>query len=140
MMNHIPDDELLSAYLDGELSAAEQSTVERWLAESAEHRQLLEELRSLSQSFEALPRLQLEDEFYQTVLRRAEREMLASDTSPKTGGKSSVDATLDRVVNEAQAAAKSNGEPTVGRRDTLDSSSDDSLSVTSAGRRLPWPR
>ena len=71
-MNHFPDDELLSAYLDGEVTVDERATVDRWLAESAEHRQTLEELRSLSQSLESLPKLRLEDELYQSVLRAAQ--------------------------------------------------------------------
>ena len=35
-----PREELLSAYLDDELSASERAQVEQWLAESAEYRQL----------------------------------------------------------------------------------------------------
>ena len=45
-MNDVPDTELLSAYLDGELTADEQVRVEQILAASAEARQLLEELRA----------------------------------------------------------------------------------------------
>lgn len=139
IMNQIPDDELLSAYLDGELTSEEQATVDRWLAESAEHRQLLEELRSLSQSLESLPRLQLEDDFYQSVLRRAEREMLSSKSSSTDGEKSPVDAMVGRAVNEAAAAKKSKGEPIAIRRESQDAA-EDALRPAATGRRLPWPR
>ena len=43
-MNHLPQDELLSAYLDGELTAEEQAEAERLLAASPAARQLLDEL------------------------------------------------------------------------------------------------
>jgi hypothetical protein len=138
-MNHFPDDELLSAYLDGELTTDERATVDRWLTESAEHRQLLEELRSLSQSLESLPRLRLEDDFYQSVLRRAEREMLSAGPSAETG-KSSVDALVARAVTDAAAATKSKGEPIAVRREQQDAISADSVHAAATGRRLPWPR
>lgn len=43
-MNNVPDTELFSAYLDGELTADEQVRVEQILAASPEARLLLEEL------------------------------------------------------------------------------------------------
>ena len=43
-MNDLPQNELLSAYLDGELTAAEQADVERLLAANPAARQLLDEL------------------------------------------------------------------------------------------------
>ena len=76
-------DELISAYLDGELTADEQAEVERALLDSAEHRRTFEELRALRQSLQSLPRFQLDKDFSQRVLRRAERAMLAGgDTRP----------------------------------------------------------
>lgn len=138
-MNHFPDDELLSAYLDGELTPDEQATVDGWLTESAEHRQLLEELRSLSQSLESLPRLQLEDNFYQSVLRRAEREMLSSQAAPADGGKPSVHAMVERAVKDA-AATKPNGEPIAARREAQGTALEDCVQPSTAGRRFPWPR
>lgn len=53
---HEIDDELLSAYLDGELSAAERAAVERRLAADPAARQLLEELRGASRALQSLPR------------------------------------------------------------------------------------
>ncbi len=47
--------ELLSAYLDGELTVEERADVESLLESSEEHRTLLDELRSVSSQFVALP-------------------------------------------------------------------------------------
>ena len=55
-MDNLHNDERISAYLDGELSADEQSRFEERLAESAELRQLVEELRALRGSLDLLPR------------------------------------------------------------------------------------
>jgi anti-sigma factor RsiW len=66
-------DELLSAYLDGELSGQEQEQVERLLAEDPSHRQTLDELRSLSGDMQSLTRFQLGDDFYRRVVAIAEQ-------------------------------------------------------------------
>ena len=47
MMEYDLDDELLSAYLDGELSAEERARVERLLDERPEWRQLVDELAAI---------------------------------------------------------------------------------------------
>jgi anti-sigma factor RsiW len=75
-MTNVPDDELISAYLDGELSGEELLRAERLLATQPESRQLLEELTALRASLQGLPRQSLERGFADGVLRRAEREML----------------------------------------------------------------
>lgn len=71
-------DELLSAYLDGEVTADERALVERRLAESVEFRQLHDELRALRTSLERLPRYKLDEDLAPVVLRRAERAMLSA--------------------------------------------------------------
>lgn len=71
-----PNDELLSAYLDGQLNVAEKAEVERWLNSSDEARQLLDDLRGVSASLKELPRHQLDDDFASSVLRRAEDAIL----------------------------------------------------------------
>jgi len=76
-MNPEFSDELISAYLDGELSAEEQKQVENALLDSAEHRRTFEELRALRRSLQSLPAERLDEGFAERVLRRAEREMLA---------------------------------------------------------------
>ncbi len=68
-----PPEELLSAYLDGELTAEEQAQVERLLAGSAEARQLLEELRLLSQSLQSLPMHQVREDLTAKVFQEVQR-------------------------------------------------------------------
>ncbi|MFP6613394.1 MAG: hypothetical protein VB835_13880, partial [Pirellulales bacterium] len=70
-------EELISAYLDGELTGDELRTVERLLAESEEARQLFDELRSLQGGLRSLPKHSLGEEFSQAVLRRTERALLS---------------------------------------------------------------
>jgi hypothetical protein len=75
-MNDLPENELLSAYLDGELTAAERAEVERLLAANPAARQLLDELRTLSATLRALPPQTLGEDLSRQVLRVAERRML----------------------------------------------------------------
>jgi len=72
---NLPDEELLSAYLDGELAADERAQVEQWLAERPEYRQLLGELQAVRQTLAALPRLTLAPEEADHLLERADREI-----------------------------------------------------------------
>jgi anti-sigma factor RsiW len=69
--NYELDDELLSAYLDGELSADERAAVEARLATDPAAPQLLHELRSVSQSVQALPTESLGRDLSEEILRRA---------------------------------------------------------------------
>ena len=75
-MNDLPQNELLSAYLDGELTADEQAEAERLLASSPAARQLLDELRALSATLQSLPQQKLGEDLSRQVLRVAERRML----------------------------------------------------------------
>jgi anti-sigma factor RsiW len=72
-------EELLSAYLDDELSAEERAQVEAWLAESPEYRQLYEELRAVRHDLELLPRHKLDRDLGPIVLGKAERAVLAGN-------------------------------------------------------------
>lgn len=74
----LSNEELVSAYLDGELQGPALARAERLLQERPEYRQLLEDMRGLRTALVALPRVELERDFYQQVLRRAEREMLSA--------------------------------------------------------------
>ncbi len=76
------DQELLSAYLDGELTAAQQARVERLLAENPKAKQLLDELRALSATLQSLPQEKLGEDLSPFVLRQAERELLTGSRSP----------------------------------------------------------
>ena len=68
-------DELISAYLDNELSEIDCKRVEEALMDSAEYRQMFNELKALGESFQSLPQYRLGADFPQRVLDRAEREM-----------------------------------------------------------------
>ncbi|MBN2021711.1 MAG: hypothetical protein JW809_02870 [Pirellulales bacterium] len=82
-MNDIPRDELLSAYLDGELSPEETLRAERLLAADPAARQCLDELRAVGDALRALPTLTLGENLSDRVLQAAERRMLAAPL-PKT--------------------------------------------------------
>ena len=64
-------DEMLSAYLDGELSAAERTAVESHLATCEGDRRLLEELQSLRSELQTLPRAPLPEGFAGRVVEAA---------------------------------------------------------------------
>ncbi|MBI3837959.1 MAG: zf-HC2 domain-containing protein [Planctomycetia bacterium] len=80
-------EELLSAYLDGELSAEDRARVEKFLASSAEWRQLLDELRSVRSSMQSLARHKLPEDLCPAVLRRAERAGIGGPQQPAAAGK-----------------------------------------------------
>ena len=80
------DDELLSAYLDDELTPEERARVEERLAADPRARQLLEELRAVSRAMKELPPATLGTDLRETVLRRAERAMLVSGERASAGG------------------------------------------------------
>lgn len=75
-------DEVLSAYLDGELSAAQATKVERWLANTPAARMRLAEFRRISGWMQSLPRGELPPEFASQVLQEAERRMLFPAATP----------------------------------------------------------
>lgn len=80
-MKDLPEHELLSAYLDGELPADERVRVEQLLATNPAARQQLDEMRALSSTLHSLPVQKLNEDLSDRVLRLAERRML-SGTSP----------------------------------------------------------
>jgi len=75
-MKDLPDNELFSAYLDGELTAAEQAEMEQLLADNPAARQLLDEFRALSSTLQNMPQYTLGEDLSDRVLRIAERRML----------------------------------------------------------------
>src|SRR5436305_8428978 len=112
-MDNLHNDERISAYLDGGLSADEQSRFEERLAERAEWRQLVEELRALRGSLDLLPRHRLEADFADGVLRRAEREMLtAGDVASGSGSTGGAGHTVSPVptISPAQTVQAAMGE------------------------------
>lgn len=82
--NYDLDDELLSAYLDGELSADERAAVEARLATDPAAQQLLHELRLVSQSVQALPTESLGRDLSEDIIRRAREAKPAQAASATT--------------------------------------------------------
>ncbi len=66
-------DELLSAYVDGELSDVERAAVERRLAEDVAAQQTIDAFRAVSQELRDLPAASLSTGFAKTVLRQVEQ-------------------------------------------------------------------
>jgi hypothetical protein len=83
-MDKMRENELLSAYLDGELTAVEQAQVEQLLAASPAARQLLDEFRALSSTLQSLPQTKVGEDLGPSVLRTAERRMLGAAVSAAT--------------------------------------------------------
>ncbi|MEX0936646.1 MAG: zf-HC2 domain-containing protein [Pirellulales bacterium] len=77
-------EELISAYLDGELTPAEREEVERALRDDAESQRLLEDFRALRARLQSLPRPALGEDFHRQVLQRAEKAMLAAPVATST--------------------------------------------------------
>lgn len=73
------DDELLSAYVDGELTAAERALVEERLRSDPAAAALVEELRSLSSAIKALPRETLGRDLRAGVLAEIEQARIDLD-------------------------------------------------------------
>src|SRR5688572_10059915 len=67
------NEELISAYLDGELTAEEQAQVEQALASDPRLRRMHDDLRALRSSLQAIPPQKLDAQFAERVLRAAER-------------------------------------------------------------------
>jgi anti-sigma factor RsiW len=63
-----PPEELLSAYLDGEVTAEERALVDARLAESAEWRAVLEEVRETRQLLQGLPTVDAPPGFWDSML------------------------------------------------------------------------
>jgi negative regulator of sigma E activity len=70
-MSELDREELISAYLDGELAGQDLARAERLLAEDPDARQLLAELESLRHSLRSLPWERLPDDFSRRTVERA---------------------------------------------------------------------
>ena len=79
-------DELLSAYLDDELAPEECARVEQRLATDPRAKQLLDELRAVSQAMKSVPSATVGSDLCDSVLRRAERAMLVPGERAPAGG------------------------------------------------------
>src|SRR5258707_519880 len=86
-MNEQYSEELLSAYVDGDLSPQLRAAVERWVENSPDARQKLEDFKRLSRMFGDLPRTEVAGEFATGVMHLAERRMLLPDAAAAGGPK-----------------------------------------------------
>ncbi len=84
-MTNVPEDELFSAYLDGEMTAEEKARVERLLVSEPSARPFLDELRALSTTLQSLRTEKVGVDLSDAVLRTAERRMLAD--SPRAASR-----------------------------------------------------
>ncbi len=85
---HGISDELISAYLDDELTADERQAIERAMQENAGLRRMADELRSIQTALRSLPTYKMEDDFGDQVLRLAERAIFtdaAADAELQSG-------------------------------------------------------
>ena len=62
------DEELLSAYIDGEVTDDERAAVEKRLRGDPQARATVDELREVSQAVRSLPKCELGTDLYETVL------------------------------------------------------------------------
>ncbi len=65
------DDELLSAYVDGELTDAERASVDRRLRDDPQAREMVAELGAVSQTLRSLPKHELGADLREAVLQQA---------------------------------------------------------------------
>ena len=84
-MTHQIPEELISAYLDGELTSDEQLLVEEALRDDPQSQQLLEDLQTLHDRLQAIPRSEPSRDYTEQILRRAERAILTGTTEPNPG-------------------------------------------------------
>ena len=77
-------DEMISAYLDGELSVEERQSVEEVMAREPRYRQMLEELTTLRDKLETLPNYRLDHQFHKRVLDRAQNQVNDAHANPIT--------------------------------------------------------
>jgi hypothetical protein len=104
-------DELVSAYLDGELTAAEQAQIEERMAVNPEFRQLVEELRGLRTSFDVLPQHRLPADFAERVLRRAEQEVLMGVTDSQPSNPAPISPLVKLAKLDDAPSPEFDGEP-----------------------------
>jgi hypothetical protein len=91
--HHELDDELLSAYLDDELSPEERASVDARLLEDPAAQQLLHQLRAVSQSVQALPQEVVGHDLGEAVLRKVEQSRRTSATAAAATTMSNRDST-----------------------------------------------
>ncbi|MHB8973562.1 MAG: anti-sigma factor family protein [Pirellulaceae bacterium] len=80
--------ELISAFLDGEVSPDERARVEQLVASSSEHRQMLDDMRAVTRGMQRLPSYCLDGEFAQRVSEMARQSTgIARDITVARSGR-----------------------------------------------------
>jgi hypothetical protein len=82
--------ELVSAYLDGELTRDERTRVEHLLTTSPDHRQVFEEMRAVGNGLRQLPTWQLDPEFPARVIDRVRAARTPGDEADRGGRRADV--------------------------------------------------
>jgi hypothetical protein len=105
-------EELLSAYLDGELPHDERARVEQWLAASADHRRLFDDLQAIRRELQALPQQSLDAGFSDRVLTAIrERSGDSSASPPAASGASPIEPTPSAPIKPASLQPRHLGMP-----------------------------
>ena len=94
-------EELISAYLDGELSAAEQQQVLQLLSEDEAANKLFSEFQLLRKSLRTLPAEQLNEDFTREVIERVKQrspEPLPASLSQDVSGRSAETPAWGRIL------------------------------------------
>jgi len=81
-MNNVPENDWISAYLDGEVTDSQRAELEARLAADPAAQQLLDELRVLRAAVQSLPPAVLDEDLSGRVLELAERQMLLDEPQP----------------------------------------------------------
>lgn len=82
----MPDEDLLSAYLDGECTAAERTWVEEQLGASAEMRRVLDDVRAARDAVRALPLRDAPPEFWARILEPDAEPGIDAGTGAEAAG------------------------------------------------------
>ena len=79
-MEDIKREELISAYLDGELDATEAARAEQWIAEDPQAKKLFEDLKLMQDAIHQLPSHPLESDLTRGVLDQITDQSLVSES------------------------------------------------------------
>ena len=79
-MEDIKREELISAYLDGELDATEAARAEQWIAEDPQAKKLFEDLKFMQDAIHQLPRHPLESDLTRGVLDQITDQSVVSES------------------------------------------------------------
>ncbi len=100
-MKSVPENELFSAYLDGELTPDEQARIEDLIDANAEAAALVRSLRAVSESIQALPQASMPKELTATILANIPLRMREAGRSPYgTDGTCDTDAVDEETGEE----------------------------------------